>query len=79
MLKQYEKSSFEKADGLFFISSEDRDFAIQEWKIPSEKCIDLPFGVEIKSSPEDRSTAKQFIAQNMVSVLMKRYCCLMAS
>ncbi|MBK9464483.1 MAG: glycosyltransferase family 4 protein [Chitinophagaceae bacterium] len=63
VLKQYEKSSFEKADGLFFISSEDRDFAIQEWKIPSEKCIDLPFGVEIKSSPEDRSTAKQFIAQ----------------
>lgn len=63
VLKGYEKRSFEKADGLFFISYEDRDFAINEWKIPKEKCIVLPFGVEIKNYPEDRAACKQAIAK----------------
>ena len=63
VLKIYEKRSFEKADALFFISPEEKDFAITKWKIPEEKCIDLPFGVEIKSYPEDRPTCRQTIAQ----------------
>jgi glycosyltransferase involved in cell wall biosynthesis len=49
VLKQYEKNSFEKADGLFFITPEDREFAVKNWKIDNGKCFDLPFGVEIKS------------------------------
>lgn len=63
VLKGYEKRSFKKADGLFFISPQDRDFAINEWEIPTEKCIDLPFGVEIKDYPEDRSACRQAITQ----------------
>jgi len=63
VLKQYEKNSFEKADGLFFIAPEDREFAINNWKIKKEKCIDLPFGVEIKSYPEDRAYYRQSIIQ----------------
>jgi polysaccharide biosynthesis protein PslH len=63
VLKQYEKKSFEKADGLFFITPEDRDFAITNWKIKKEKCIDLPFGVEIKSYPEDRAYYRQTVLQ----------------
>lgn len=62
-LKRYEKRSFEKADGLFFITPEDRAFAINTWKIKKEKCIDLPFGVEIKNYPEDRTICRQNIAQ----------------
>ena len=63
VLKQYEKNSFEKADGLFFITPEDREFAINNWKIEKEKCIDLPFGVEIKSYPEDRAYYRQTVIQ----------------
>ena len=63
VLKGYEKRSFKKTDGLFFISPEDRDFAINEWKIPKEKCIDLPFGVEIKDYPEDRYACRQTIVE----------------
>jgi polysaccharide biosynthesis protein PslH len=62
VLRGYEKRSFEKADGLFFITPEDKDFAINNWKIAKEKCINLPFGVQINSYPEDRIATKQLIA-----------------
>ncbi len=63
VLKGYEKRSFEKADGLFFITPEDREFAINNWKIDKEKCIDLPFGVTINKYPEDKTACRHLIAQ----------------
>ncbi|MDZ4795743.1 MAG: glycosyltransferase family 4 protein [Bacteroidota bacterium] len=62
VLKKYEKSSFKKADGLFFITPEDRNFAITSWDIDKEKCIDLPFGVTINEYPKDRATCKELVA-----------------
>ncbi len=61
LLKIYEKWSFKKADALFFITPEDRDFAINIWKIKKEKCIDLPFGVEINNYPKDRLRSRSQI------------------
>lgn len=63
VLKNYEKSSFKKADGLLFITPEDKNFAIHNWGIEKEKCIDLPFGVEISGYPSDRATCRQLIAE----------------
>lgn len=63
ILKIYEKWCFKKADAIFFITPEDKDFAINNWKIEKEKCIILPFGVEIKKYPEDRSVAKKNVAE----------------
>ena len=63
ILKGYEKKCFDKADSLFFITPEDREFAIKNWNIDKAKCIDLPFGVEIKSYPEDRAYQRQTVLQ----------------
>lgn len=54
LLKWYEKSCFKKANGIFFITSEDKSFAINNWKIDPARCMDLPFGVDIDKFPEDR-------------------------
>ncbi len=62
ILKTYEKWAFKKADGIFFITPEDRKFAINTWKISSKKCIDLPFGIDIKKYPEDRSASRRDIS-----------------
>lgn len=59
VLKIYEKSAFRKADQLFFITPEDMQFAMREWEIPSGKCIELPFGVEIKTSPAEKNAARE--------------------
>ncbi len=70
LLKWYEKNCFKKADGLFFITPEDKDFAISNWNIPESKCFELPFGVDLKKYPADRQVcrkeigAKHQIAEN---------------
>ena len=63
VLKWYEKRAFKKTDCLLFVSPDDRNFAINEWKIPKSKCIELAFGVELKSYPEDRPACRQAIVQ----------------
>lgn len=63
VLKAYEKKSFKKADAIFFITPEDKNFAITRWKIEKEKCIDLPFGIDITKYPEDKAACKDFVCQ----------------
>ncbi|MEP6700143.1 MAG: glycosyltransferase family 4 protein, partial [Bacteroidota bacterium] len=63
ILKAYEKKSFKKADAIFFITPEDKNFAITRWKIEKEKCIDLPFGIDIDKYPEDKVVCKDFVCQ----------------
>jgi glycosyltransferase involved in cell wall biosynthesis len=63
LLRMYEKKAFKKADALFFISPGDRDFAISKWKIQKERCVDLPFGIEIKNYPEDKVSCTEFVRQ----------------
>ncbi len=55
ILKYYERKSFKKADAIFFITPEDKNFAINSWNIPSKKCIDLPFGIAISANPKDKN------------------------
>lgn len=62
LLKSYEKKSFEKADCIFFITPEDREFATLEWKIAKEKCVDVPFGISLKEFPGTRDESRKLIA-----------------
>ena len=62
ILKLYEKRCFKGADILFFISDEDKNFAINTWKISATKCFTIPFGVDIKSFPADKAACKKRIA-----------------
>jgi glycosyltransferase involved in cell wall biosynthesis len=63
ILKGYEKRSFKKADGLLFISPEDKQFAISNWKISPAKCIDLPYGINDKTHP-DKVFSRQHLRWN---------------
>jgi len=62
VLQRYEKRSFKKADAIFFITPEDKKFAIEQWKIAASKCIDLPFGIEINSFPDDKEISQKYVA-----------------
>lgn len=62
ILKWYEKSCFKKADGIFFITPEDKLFAINNWKIDPARCFDLPFGVETDKFPADRLQCRNEVA-----------------
>ena len=62
ILKWYERRCFKKSDGIFFITPEDREFAVNNWKINPSKCFDLPFGTDLKEQPGDRSGCRQKVA-----------------
>lgn len=62
VLNYYEKKSFREADGIFFITPEDRNFAVNIWKIDAGKCIDLPYGIETEKEPTDRMDCRNRIA-----------------
>jgi len=61
LLKIYESWVFKKMDIIFFVAPEDKEFAIQHWKIKKEICVDVPFGVEIRSYPTDKEQCKDEI------------------
>jgi glycosyltransferase involved in cell wall biosynthesis len=58
ILQFYERWAFRKADKIFFITPEDRAFAVTNWGIPDSKCLDLPFGVTIPGYPADKAVKK---------------------
>lgn len=61
-LQRYEKWCFQSADFIFFISEEDKNFAVEEWGIKKEKCMEVPFGVDIKEYPNDKMVCRERIA-----------------
>lgn len=63
LLKVYEKRSFRRADSIFFITPEDKQFAITKWGIPESRCLDVPFGIEISHHPTDRDASRKHIEQ----------------
>jgi glycosyltransferase involved in cell wall biosynthesis len=63
LLKWYEKRSFKKADYIYFITPEDKNFAITNWNIHPGKCFDVPFGIDINSFPADRNESKKLISE----------------
>lgn len=63
VLRWYEKRCFKKADGIFFITPEDKTFAIDTWKVDPARSFDLPFGVDIDKYPGDRAACREEITK----------------
>jgi glycosyltransferase involved in cell wall biosynthesis len=61
ILKMYEKWFFKKADEILFVSPDDKKFAIENWKIKKEKCVEVAFGIEISRYPDDKEKCRQIV------------------
>ena len=61
ILKIYEKRFFRIADEILFVSPDDKNFAIDNWNIKPEKCIEVAFGVEISRYPDDKEICKKAV------------------
>lgn len=61
ILFQYEKRTHRKADINFFITDEDRNFAINKFKLDPSKCHMITYGFELNKipSPDERDAAKK--------------------
>ena len=59
LLKIYETWVYKKADGVFFKTNEDIQFAIANRMTKKENAVLVPFGIEIKEMPTDRAEQKK--------------------
>ncbi len=63
ILWHYERFTHRRADINFFISDEDRIFAIDKFKLKTEKCFTITYGFDFSNAPsaEEKSSAKKIL------------------
>lgn len=60
-LKWYEKWVYKKADLIFFISEDDKAYALRELSVDAKKSFAITYGVEIPGIPDDRAECRRHI------------------
>jgi hypothetical protein len=77
-LARYEKLMHRKADLSLFITEEDRQYAISNFKLDESKTMVVPFAVELRSPPslQEKQQAKERICSNIILIRMQNYYCL---
>ncbi|MFM8710810.1 MAG: glycosyltransferase, partial [Sphingomonadales bacterium] len=58
LLEKYERSAFQLADKIGFITAEDKRFAIEQWNIEVKNCIDIPYGITLAHHPTDKAACR---------------------
>ncbi len=63
ILALYEKLTYKSADICFFISDEDKDYAIRHFNLAKQKCTTITYGFELNKAPlqEEKKIAKDFL------------------
>lgn len=65
ILWNYEAWTHRQADFNFFKQHEDRLYAVHQFKLKSERCIDVTYGIEQKfpPSPEEKQIARKYLLE----------------
>lgn len=63
ILAYYEKLTYKSADTCFFISDEDKEYALQHFNLAEQKCITITYGFDLSSSPssQEKARARNFL------------------
>lgn len=65
ILRSYEQFAMRKANGVFFITPEDAEWAQQNFGLPKSKCHTIPFGTILNSPPENQANDKAILATQL--------------
>jgi glycosyltransferase involved in cell wall biosynthesis len=63
LLHAFEKTVMRRADGIFFISPEDRDWAIKHYGVQPAISYNIPYGTLLSQAPEQSAAAKLAFAR----------------
>ncbi len=58
----FERHAFRRSDGVFFVTREDRDWAIKRYGLPESKALIMPFGINLQSRPLSTTAGKSGLA-----------------
>jgi glycosyltransferase involved in cell wall biosynthesis len=62
ILAKYERYAMQQANGIFFITQEDADWAAEHYDLPKEKCHLVLFGCDLQAVPQGHYEAKKQLA-----------------
>ncbi len=65
VLQRYERYAMLQANGIFFITQEDADWAAEHFNVPREKCHLVLFGCDLKAPPQGHHEAKDILAKEL--------------
>jgi len=65
VLAKYERYAMQRANGIFFITQEDADWAAEHFDIPREKCHLVLFGCDLQVAPQGHYEAKKQLAGDL--------------
>jgi len=65
IMRSFEMFAMQKAHGVLFITPEERDWAIKNYKLSGDKAHVIPFGTTLERAPDGHDAAKQAIAKEM--------------
>ena len=60
VLAKYERYAMLKADGVFFITREDGEWAMENFHLPESKCHIIPFGTDMQAPPPSHREPQQY-------------------
>ncbi|OSZ79379.1 hypothetical protein CAP35_14295 [Chitinophagaceae bacterium IBVUCB1] len=59
----YEQYAMRKADGVFLITPEDKEWALSNYKLNERKCHIIPYGTNLSAPPTNKASARKEFAQ----------------
>ena len=65
IMRTFEKNMMQRSTGVFFITPEDAQWAMDNYALPKEKCHLAPFGTTFESAPVGHAEAKNRVAAQM--------------
>ncbi len=65
IMAYYEAAIMRKADGIFFVASEDLKWAIDKYKVNAAKCHFIPYGTTLDTPPTGHPEAKKKVAAQL--------------
>lgn len=65
LMHHFEKYAMQKANGVFFVTPEDAEWAIQHYKVETKNAHVAPFGTTLQHAPEEKTTYKEQLAEQL--------------
>lgn len=61
----FEKYAYSKADKIFFVTKEDKNWAVNHYNLIADKCFVMPFGIQSTNPPQFSITLKENLANKL--------------
>jgi glycosyltransferase involved in cell wall biosynthesis len=63
VMRYFERTAFRNSEGVFFVTDEDRNWAVEHYKLQNDKAIVMPFGIDFQKTPNSSKNKEELSKQ----------------